>query len=102
MSKSNAGERLAKLQALVAIKDAQVMANPKPYLEELAQECSEIFRVLEEVDRALSPAVVLEYWEENADKKAIPKPDDIQGEALVRCNKARQVIKSYWAFRRQE
>lgn len=97
MSEKETREQLAKLRALVAIKDAQVMANPKLYLEDMARMCQELLDVLEAVDRALSPAVVFDYWEENADKDAISSPGDIQGEALIRCNKAREAIRQYRA-----
>lgn len=88
-------QKLARLQALIAIKDAQLMANPKPYLEDMAQRCHELLRVLEDVEYALSPDAVFDFWDANADKKAIPRPIGINGEALIRCNKALAVLHKY-------
>ena len=88
-------QKLAKLQAKLAIHDAQVMANPKPYLEMMYRECMRIIKVLDEVEYALSGAAVYDFWEEHVDKKAIPQPANIQGEALIRCNKALDILRSY-------
>lgn len=95
MSDTEFRQRLARLQALIAIKDAQLMANPKPYLEDMGKRCHELLTVLDEVERALSPDCVYDFWDENADKAAIPRPTDIQGEAYIRCNKALDVLRKY-------
>ncbi|TNF08542.1 MAG: hypothetical protein EP323_01280 [Gammaproteobacteria bacterium] len=88
-------KKLARLRALIAIKDAQLMANPKPYLEDMAKRCHELLKVLEEVDHALSPDYVFQVWDEQFDKNHVPRPQDIQGEALFRCNKALDVLRKY-------
>lgn len=71
------------------------MANPKPYLEDMAARCHELIKVLEDVEYALSPDAVFDYWDVNANKQQIPKPGDIQGEAFIRCNKAIEVLREY-------
>lgn len=86
---------LADLTAKIAVKDAMVMANPKRYLEEMQDYCHSILKVLEDVDHALSPDVVFKFWDENCDKNQIPRPIDIQGEALIRCNAALKVLREY-------
>lgn len=95
MSDTEFRQRLARLQALIAIKDAQLMANPKPHLEDMAKRCHELLTVLDEVEIALSPDCVFDFWDENADKAAIPRPTDIQSEAYIRCNKALDVLRKY-------
>lgn len=87
-------EKLARLHTLIAIKDAQLMANPKPYLEDMSRRCVELLNVLEQVEYALSPELVYDTWE-NGFKNVIPNPIDIQGEALLRCNAALDIIKDY-------
>ena len=94
MSEKEFREKLARLTALVAIHDAQVMANPKPYLEEMSKQCGKLLKVLEEVEYALSPDFIYDFWENQCDKGAIQRPQDIQGEALIRCNKALEVLKA--------
>lgn len=86
---------LARLTAQVSINDAIVMSNPKKYLLEMREHCNSLLKVLDDVDRALSPDIVFDFWDENCDKKQIPRPIDIQGEALIRCNAALKVLREY-------
>ncbi len=95
MSDSEFRQKLSKLQAMLAIKDAQLMANPKPYLEDMAKRCDELLKVLDEVDHALSPDYIFEVWDNHVDKQKVSRPSDIQGEALLRCNKALEVLRNY-------
>jgi hypothetical protein len=90
-----ADEDLARIQTMIAINDARVMSNPKPYLESMLKRCHELMKTLEDVEHALSPDTVFAFWDEHADKKAIPRPIDIQGEALIRCNKALDVLRKH-------
>jgi hypothetical protein len=83
-------QKLAKLQSLVAIKNAQVLANPIPYLEDMSERCVILLKLLEEVEYALSPHIVFDFAQENS-----MEPMDLQGEALIRCNKAKQLIRDY-------
>lgn len=88
-------QRLAKLQSMLAIRDAQLMSNPKPFLEDMAERCRDLLKVLEDVEYALSPDSVFDYWDANADKTVLKDPGSIQGEAYIRCNKALAVIRNY-------
>lgn len=88
-------EDLARLKAKVAIMDAKVMANPKPHLERMSSQCIELLQVIEDIERALSPDSVFDFWDKSADKDAFPLPVDINGEALIRCNAALAVIREY-------
>lgn len=91
MSERQFRQDLSRLQALAAIKDAQVMANPQKYLDHMQRHCHELLRVLELVEYALSPDFIFDVWEESD----FPEPTDIQGEALIRCNKALEIITQY-------
>lgn len=95
MSDTEFRQRLAKMQALLAINDAKLMANPKPCLEEMAKRCNRLLRVLDEVDRALSPDCVFDFWGNHADEYHMSQPSDVNGEALIRCNKALEVLRKY-------
>ena len=86
---------LSKLQAMLAIKDAQLMANPKPYLEDMENRCAELLQVFDDIENALSSNCVFDYWEDNADHDVLKKPVDVQGEALIRCDAALKVINKY-------
>ena len=82
---------LAKLQTALAIHDAKVMANPKPYLEEAAKQIVDLKICLDDIQRALSPDVVFDFAKEND-----IRPMDIQGEALIRCNAAKLALQKYY------
>ena len=86
---------LSRLVALVAIRDAQVIANPLPYLDQMAAKVTELQELLEAVEYALSPDCVFDFWDKNVDKNAIPRPIDFQGEALLRCDKALSLLQEY-------
>jgi len=92
-------ENLAQLYTRRAIDRIQVLANPEPYLDRLAERCCQLQSILEEVDRALHPDTVFDYWLDHADHSAIPRPVDIQGEALIRCNRALRVLDKYRRMR---
>lgn len=81
---------LARLQAALAIADAQVMANPKKYLSRMSRHCVDLLDVLERVEHALSPDIVFDFAEERN-----MRPADINGEALIRCNAAKRVLRDY-------
>ena len=88
-------EMLARLQALIIINDARVMTNPKFYLDEMYQRSVELLKVFDEIEYALSSNYVFDYWDCNFNKDIVPRPIDVQGEALIRCNKALEVIGEY-------
>lgn len=88
-------QQLAKLKTQLAINDAKLMANPKPYLEDMGRRCSEVLKVLEEVEYALSSDYIFDVWNNNVNKQMIERPGDIQGEAYIRCTKALEVLDTY-------
>lgn len=88
-------QKLAELTARIAIMDAQVMANPKKYLEEMSAHANRLIKVLDDVEYALSPDMVYDFWELNCDHSAIPRPQDLNGEAMIRCNAAKDVLRRY-------
>lgn len=90
-------ERIASLEACIAVAKAQVLADPIPHLRQMIDRCNLMMRVLEDVDYALSPDSVFDYWEQSADK--ITKPQDINGEAYLRCSRAKKVLREYRAGR---
>ena len=63
----------------------------------MAKKCNELLQLLEEVEYALSPDSVFDFWDSGVDKTAIPRPSDLQGEALIRCNKALDLLHKYKA-----
>lgn len=85
--------KLAKFRADLAIREAQLIANPLPALKEMESHCVELLRVLEDVKYALSPDLIFDVHEENSDR--LHSPNDIQGEALIRCNKALKILNNY-------
>ena len=86
---------LARLTTQLAISNAQISANPFPYIDKLTKELIRLLKVLESVEYALSPDYVFDFWNENDDKSAIRNPIDIRGEALIRCNKALEILRIY-------
>jgi hypothetical protein len=88
--------QVASIAAKIAIKEAQIMANPLKYLESMNKRCNEVLKVLQDVEYALSPDLVFDIWSEGAFDNQI-KPIDIQGEAYLRCNAAKEVLRKYRA-----
>lgn len=86
---------LEKLRYLIAIQDHELIENPKPHLVAMERRCCELMKTLEQIEYALSPDCVFDVWQECFDKSQIPRPIDVQGEALIRCNKALEVIRNY-------
>lgn len=84
----------ARLTALCDLGKAIFMADPLPTLLEAKKQMHEMHMVLERVYVALSPAPVLEMAEE-----LCVRPMDFQGEALVRCDAAKKVVRDYMAGR---
>lgn len=95
MSAEEFRQKLAEMTAKIAIMDAQLMANPKPYLVAMENYCIDLLETLEKVEYALSPDCVFDFWDENCNKKIIQRPNDIQGEAYIRCTKALEVLQEY-------
>lgn len=85
-------QKLSQLQAAIITKEAQINSNPLPYLKEMESRCCELLEVFEDIERALSPDMIFDFWESSCNKKEIPRPMDIQGEAYIRCNKALEII----------
>jgi hypothetical protein len=92
---SDIRHRVAELKTKLAIQDARIMSNPRPYLNEMSKTIGELLRVIEEIDYALSPDAVFDVWSESADKRVFSGPADINGEALIRCNKALKVLREW-------
>ena len=87
---------LAKLQTAIAIRNAQILSNPMPHLQKMDEHCYKLLRVLDDVKYALSPDYVFDFWDQNCDKKQLQNPMSIQGEALLRCNKALEILDNYF------
>lgn len=87
--------KLAEIRSALAIKDSQIVANPIPYLNEMSSRTNEILKLLDDVEHALSPDYIFDYWSAYVNKDMIPRPIDLQGEALLRCNKAIELIQNY-------
>jgi len=85
-------QKLAELQTRLAIGKAQVLANPEPYLDDLTRRCTDLLKVLEDIDYALSPDCPVD-WAQSHNPPI--KPMNLQGEALIRCNAALKVIRDY-------
>lgn len=85
-------EIIAKLRTMIAISEAEVAANPMPYLREAHSSLIEARICFEELERALSPDVV---WEE-ADNMGV-KPIDFIGGDRVKINKASEVLRKYYS-----
>lgn len=83
-------ELLSRLSAELAVRKALVLADPEPYLCQLSKHSERLLIALRDVEYALSPDVVFDV----ANDMGI-RPIDFQGEALVRCNKAREVLRKY-------
>ena len=94
MSHEDFRAALNAMRVQAAINDAQVRqvrADPITYLQEAGKRMYELHKVLEEVQRALSPCAVFDKAEEMG-----MHPMDIQGEALIRCNAASKVLDNYF------
>lgn len=83
-------EIMAKLMAMAEIREAQIKANPIPYLEKAYEELAAARECFEKIEYALSPDIVFDVAGESD-----IRPTDIQGEAYIRCEKAREVIREY-------
>ena len=81
---------MARLRTLMAIKDAQIRADPIPHLTMAYDELYRARKCFEEIEYALSPDCVFDVAIESN-----IKPVDIQGEAYFRCTKALDVIREY-------
>ena len=95
MSESEFRRKLNRLRELIEERDQQIRANPLPFLKDMEKQCTELRKVLANVEYALSTDKVFDYWDQKADKAMIPQPVDLQGEALIRCNAALEVIREY-------
>lgn len=90
MSQEKFRQDLAKFHALVAISDARIMSDPLPHLNRMSEHCCELWEVLNKLEYALSPDFIFDYCQ------GTPlEPSNIQGEALIRCNKALEILKEY-------
>ena len=90
MSDRDMRELLAQLTAKLATHKAMVLADPEPWLDKMAKHIEELLIVLHKVEYALSPDLVFD----TANEMGI-RPVDFQGEALVRCNAALDVLRKY-------
>ena len=88
-------ERLAALMVKLAIRKAQILANPEPVLDEMSAAITELQKTLLAVEDALSPKTIARFWSENCDHSVIRDPGDIQGEALIRIAAAQKVLRGW-------
>jgi hypothetical protein len=90
MSEENFRHDLSRLWAKVIIHDAQVMSDPITHMNRMIQHCAGLLEVLEKVEYALSPDMVFDVAHEmNINQR------NINGEALIRCNKALAILHAY-------
>lgn len=94
--RKDALEVMASLMAMAEIKEAQIKSNPIPYLEKAYEELAAARECFEKIEYALSPDIVFDV----ADGLNI-KPTNINGEALIRCEKAKGVIREYMEGKKQ-
>lgn len=85
-------QKLARLQAMLAINKAKVLSNPEPFINDLIERCTKLLQVLDDIDYALSPDCAFD-WAMSHEPPI--KPVDLQGEALIRCDAALKVINEY-------
>ena len=90
MSDRDMRDLLAELTTKLAMHKALVLADPEPWLDKLTEHAGELLVVLREVEYALSSDCVFD----KANEMGI-RPINFQGEALVRCNKALDVLRKY-------
>lgn len=88
-------QELQELRSKIALKDIDVMCNPKPYLQQAYDIASSLMDLFEKIEIALSPCAVFDFWQNNCNHSQIQKPVDITGEALIRCNAALKVIEKF-------
>ncbi len=77
------------------VEDAQLMGNHEAYLGDMLKRYLRLLGVLDDIEYALSPDFVFDFWNENVDKDKIPRPTDLQGGAIIRCKKAMEVLREY-------
>lgn len=95
MNEKEFREKLSELQAMVAIRNASITPNPLYALRQMEKRCRELREVLDQVHYALSPMYIVDVWESDFDKSVFRSPADIHGEALIRCDKAREILLEY-------
>lgn len=83
---------LAKLEVQLAIRHASIRADPIPLLNTAFHMLARVRKCIDDIDYALSPEVLVDWG--NNHKPPIQAPD-INGEALIRCNAAKKVIRDY-------
>ena len=83
-------EMIAKLETLIIIRDAQVIANPIPHLQLMHEKCIDLIKILDDVKYALSPDLLVDVAQE-----LNIRPNDINGEAYIRCNAALKILNEY-------
>lgn len=85
----------AELSQKLAMLDEELGHDPKQYLFALEHYYIALLETLEQVEHALSPDCVFDFWGQNCNKKIIESAGDIQGEAYIRCQKALEVLQEY-------
>ena len=83
-------EILNKLQVMIVMADVKLAEDPKPVLQDAYEELNKAKQCIESIHYALSPAVVFDLAEE-----LDLRPTDINGEAYIRCQKAKDVLTQY-------
>jgi len=90
MKDKDFANRLAEFTSKRELARIRILSNPEPYIIDLTKRCGELLHVLRQIEYALSPDMVCDV----AFDMDI-KPIDIQGEALIRCNRAKKLLEDY-------
>ena len=84
-------KELAELITKLSIHNAQVAANPKPYIDKAREELQEAIRCIDDVIETLTGSdVIFDFAIDNN-----MKPEHLEGKSLVRIDQALEVIKKY-------
>lgn len=82
---------LAKFLTTLAIKKAQIASNPFPYLKKADRELGDSIRCMDNVIHALTGTDSIMDFAQSHNLK----PEEIEGQALIRINAALEIIKEY-------
>ena len=87
---------MARLRSQIAISDARMRSDPLPYLQEAHGLLSEAHGLLQDLEWVLDG---MDSFDMISDIAPDIKPIDFNGEALLRCQKAKKMIRDFQAKR---
>lgn len=87
---------MARLRSQIAIKEAQVRSDPIPHLREAHALVSEVHCLLQDLQMVLDG---MDSFDMIRDIAPTMEPADFNGEALLRCQKAQEMIREFQAKR---